>query len=90
MPVPFILRLSGKDRSRVQQYLSKENPAGKMLESATNVGGDTFECECSVDQFRSMLKALRMKRGTNRLVWKLIMQKLQVSTKAKKTRKVVD
>jgi len=67
MPVPFILRLSGKDRSHVQQYLSKENPAGKMLESATNVGGDTFECECSVDQFRSMLKALRMKRGTNRL-----------------------
>jgi len=47
MPVPFILRLSGKDRSHVQQYLSKENPAGKMLESATNVGGDTFECECA-------------------------------------------
>jgi hypothetical protein len=89
-PESFILQLSGEERSRVQQYLSKNVAAWKVLNSATNVDGETLECVCTVKEFQSILKALRMKRGTGRIVWKLILQKLKASTKAKKTRDVVD
>jgi len=77
--------MSWTERKLLLKDLDPTTPTWKLIKSATKKDDGVYTIQCEIKRVPEILKGLRLKTGTNTLVYKILMAKLTAKRNLRKS-----